>query len=144
MPESRHDAPCLSVCMRCKHPQWSGGDERRPGRVLADAVLAELRRRGVDARFREIYCMSQCKRPCVAAFSAADRFTYLFGDLDPARDAQATVDAFLLYLSREDGFMERSERPEKLRAGILGRIPPLAAGSRLVESDHAVMGPVHD
>lgn len=77
--------------------------------------------------------MSQCKRPCVVAFSGDGRFTYLFGDLDPDRDARAVLDAFALYCASPDGFMERCERPIALQAGILGRVPPLIPGARQVE-----------
>ena len=34
-------------------------------------------------KVRGVYCMSQCKRSCVVSFTAPDRFTYTFGDLDP-------------------------------------------------------------
>jgi predicted metal-binding protein len=126
---------CLSVCMRCKPAGWVGDDDQRPGQILATAVLGELAQRGLHVRMREIRCMSQCKRPCVVAFSGSDRFTYLFGDLDPATDARAIVDAFELYQSRPLGFMERADRPERLRAGILGRVPPLLTDATLVEAD---------
>jgi predicted metal-binding protein len=128
-----HDT-CLSVCFRCKPAEWTGREEQRPGTDLADAVEAEAARRGLAlSLLRDVRCMSQCKRPCVVAFSGTGRFTYLFGDLDPARDAAAILDAFILYASRSDGFMERFERPEALRAGILGRVPPLIRGARQVE-----------
>ncbi|MGY6646794.1 MAG: DUF1636 family protein [Salinarimonas sp.] len=146
--ESAQEA-CLSVCMRCKPPEWTGPDAERPGQRLAQAIAARLRDQsaGSDAqpvRLRRIRCMSQCKRACVVAFSGAGRFTYLFGDLDPARDAEAVLEAFGLYRSRPDGFMERPERPEVMRAGILGRIPPLDPGPRLVESDAVIAGPGFD
>lgn len=140
--------PCLSVCMRCRPAHWSGPDDSRPGRHLAQAISERLRAQAFawDAagplRLRSIRCMSQCKRPCVVAFSGAGRFTYLFGDLDPDRDVDAVIDAFALYCSREDGFMQRNERPAVMRAGILGRIPPLGAGQRLVEQDEVLPG--HD
>jgi predicted metal-binding protein len=126
---------CLSICFRCKPEGWSGdADARRPGADLADAIEAEAQKLGVDvAVLRDVRCMSQCKRPCVVAFSGEGRFTYLFGDLDPARDAAAVLDAFALYMARPDGFMERFERPEALKAGILGRLPPLLPGARQVE-----------
>lgn len=82
-------------------------------------------------------CMSQCKRACVAAFPSDRRFTYLFGDLDPGRDAWAVVDGFGLYVSRDDGFMERDERPPALRASILGRVPPLGSSGPLVKREVA-------
>ena len=126
---------CLSICFRCKPEGWNGdADARRPGADLADAIEAEAQKRDFDvALLRDVRCMSQCKRPCVVAFSGEGRFTYLFGDLDPARDAAAVLDAFALYTARPDGFMERFERPEALQAGILGRVPPLLPAARQVE-----------
>jgi predicted metal-binding protein len=126
--------PCLSVCFRCKGADWRGPDEDRPGVRLAEAIEAEARRRSEPlALLRDVRCMSQCKRPCVVAFSDPDRFTYLFGDLDPARDAAAVLDAFTVYRSVPDGFMERFDRPPALREGILGRVPPILSGARQVE-----------
>jgi len=132
---------CLSICFRCKPEGWPGeADARRPGAHFADAIEAEATRRGIDLEvFRDVRCMSQCKRPCVVAFSGEGRFTYLFGDLDPARDAAAVLEAFALYRTRPDGFMERFERPEVLQAGILGRVPPLTAGARQVEQRPAAV-----
>jgi predicted metal-binding protein len=126
---------CLSVCFRCKPEGWPGdADARRPGAELADTIEAEAMRRGINlAVLRDVRCMSQCKRPCVVAFSGEGRFTYLFGDLDPARDAAAILDTFALYCARPDGFMERFDRPAALQAGILGRVPPLTASARQVE-----------
>ena len=125
---------CLSICFRCKPEGWRGADDNRPGAALAEAIEAEARRRGLDlARLRDVRCMSQCKRPCVVAFSGQGRFTYLFGDLDPQRDASDVLDAFALYAARADGFMERLERPAPLQAGILGRVPPLTMDARQVE-----------
>jgi predicted metal-binding protein len=86
--------------------------------------------------------MSQCKRPCVVAFSGEGRFTYLFGDLDPARDASSVLDAFALFCAKPDGFMERFERPHTLQAGILGRVPPLVPDARQVEPRPASAGVV--
>jgi predicted metal-binding protein len=124
----------LSVCFRCKTSDWRGADAERPGVALADAIECEAARRGLDlALLRDVRCMSQCKRPCVVAFTHPEKFTFLFGDLDPARDAAAILDAFELYASRADGFMERFERSATLREGILGRVPPLAPAARQVE-----------
>jgi predicted metal-binding protein len=124
----------LSVCFRCKPTDWRGSDDARPGAHLADAIELEAARRGLDlAVLRDVRCMSQCKRPCVVAFSHPEKFTYLFGDLGADSDAAAVLDAFELYASRDDGFMERIERPEVLRQGVLGRVPPLRPNARQVE-----------
>ena len=124
----------LSVCFRCRLEGWKGADADRPGVLLAAAIEAEAARRGLDLQvLRDVRCMSQCKRACVVAFSGQDKFTYLFGDLDPERHAADILDAFALYAARHDGFLERFERPQVMRDGILGRIPPLTPTARHVE-----------
>ena len=78
--------------------------------------------------------MSQRKRPCMVALSAPDAFSYLFGDLnsdDPAH-VMALFDLAERYAASEEGFVERTARPEALRANILGRLPPLNSRSVLV------------
>ena len=78
--------------------------------------------------------MSQCKRSCIASICANGRFTYVFGDLDP--ETPDHLDALILlsrlYLEAPEGFLSRAERPEPLRAGILGRLPPPETESPLV------------
>lgn len=134
---TRHDGAygpiCLSVCMRCKPADWTGDDSRRPGAILAEDVERRCITDAVDdIVLREIRCMSQCNRPCVVALSCDGKFTYLFGDLAPQRDVAAILETVALYRIRRDGFMARYERPDVLRAGILGRIPPLGSTSDLV------------
>jgi predicted metal-binding protein len=119
-------APTLDICNRCRPQGWEGPLEERPGRQLALAVDAELAKRGLgDVARRDIYCQSQCKRACTVAFAGgAQRFTFLFGDLDPALHAGDVIDGFLMYRDRQDGFLARAERPGPLREGILARIAP--------------------
>lgn len=119
-------SPTLDVCHSCRPQGWEGPREDRPGVHLARAIDAELARRGVrDVARRDIYCQSQCKRACTVAFAGgAQRFTFLFGDLDPEKHAGDVIDAFLAYRDRPDGFLARAERPASLREGILARIAP--------------------
>src|SRR5690606_4991222 len=84
-------------------------------------------------RLRHVQCMSQCRRPCVVAFSGPQRFTYLFGDLDPALHATEVLATFAVYQQKDEGFLERADRAPPLRTGILARVPPLITASPLVE-----------
>lgn len=127
--------PTLSVCLRCRDGRERNDEDRggaRFARIVA-AAFAARRTMWRDIDLRGVRCMSQCKRPCTVALSAPGRFTYLFGDLDPHRDANAVLDLLPLYLCEPLGFMPRDRRPPPLRAGILGRIPPLEVRSELVE-----------
>ena len=130
----RSPIPCLSICVRCKPPGWTGDDSHRPGAQFARAIVEAVSQAASPPALdlREIHCMSQCNRPCVVAFSDAYRFTYLFGDLDPARDVAAVLDTFESYRSQPDGFLERNARAPALRAGILARVPPLGSPHSVV------------
>lgn len=78
--------------------------------------------------------MSQCKRSCIVSLTASERFTYVFGDLDPENDAHvdALFELVARYNAAAEGFVERKDRPEPLQASILGRLPPLGSQSQLI------------
>ena len=129
---------CLSVCTRCRPPDFGGPNDERPGYHLAGSILQHARAQaGADPALtiRGVRCMSQCKRPCVIALSAPNKFTLVFGDLDSRTGADAVLALARQYAESADGLVPRPERPAPLRAGILGRIPPLGyAGEAIDES----------
>lgn len=135
------DRLTLSICLRCRDGRERRDTDldQRGGRRLARAVGAAFHgslasSRGVE--LRGVNCMSQCKRPCTIALSAPDRFSYLFGDLDPDLHVDDVLAVAAAYADAPDGFLPRTVRPEVLRAGILGRIPPLGFAGDLVEPLH--------
>lgn len=112
------------VCTRCRPP---GAD---PGVPRAGELLLAATRQAIadapDLRVAGVACLSGCKRSCAAALMAPGKVGYLFGDLPP--DASGAADLLTvarIHSAREDGFLPRSARPERLRAGILARLPPL-------------------
>ena len=132
------DGLVLSICLRCRDGREDRSSDldqrggRRLAHVVADAFLdSTAARRGI--RLRGVNCMSSCKRPCTIALSGPGRFTYLFGDLDPALHAGDVLSVAAAYAKAEGGFLPRRARPEVLRTGILGRIPPLGIAGDLVE-----------
>jgi len=56
------------------------------------------------------------------ALTAPGKASFLFGDLRP-EDAPDILLAALAHAARDDGFLPRAARPERLRAGILARLP---------------------
>ncbi len=117
----------LSVCTRCRDGREAVHADRRGGARFADRLIEAIgERRGTLPAFhlRGVACMSQCKRPCVVALTGPHRYTFVFGDLDPADHAAAVLDLLPLYTADPQGRMPRPSRPAPLQAGILGRIPP--------------------
>ena len=113
----------LLVCTRCRMP---GSDPAalRPGGALL-AAAQTLAPPGT-VHVQGVECLSGCQRPCAVALLAPGRVTYLFGDL-PADAASAAelLRAAHDHAAAPDGWLPRARRPERLRAGLLARIPLL-------------------
>ncbi len=130
-----HDQPILSFCMTCRDGHEAAQRDVRGGARLAQAFLSHsgtVSHQGFEVR--GVRCMSQCKRSCVVSLTSSGRFSYMFGDLDPAETGhvEALKDLIPLYLAAPEGFLRRGARPELLRARILGRLPPPGSSSDLV------------
>ena len=122
----------LSICTRCR----DGREhiyETRGGTRLAEKFMKYVDKH-TSLALRGVHCMSQCKRPCVVSFTGSERFTYSFGDLDPECPSvvRALQEFAELFQNAPEGFVLRSDRPKVLRAGILGRYPPIKTNSDLV------------
>ena len=122
----------LSVCIKCKDNKESIF-KTRGGKRLSEKVLSKIKR--IDnINFREVSCMSHCKRGCVFSITAEDCFTYVFGDMDPSKEnyVNELLNLISIYSLAEEGFMRRRDRPEIFRSNILGRLPPINTQSKIV------------
>jgi predicted metal-binding protein len=111
------------VCTTCRAP---GADPAAPraGAALA-ADLAASAPEGL--RITPVECLSNCSRGCTIALRGAGRWTYIYGDLDPARDLPALLEGAARYRAAPDGLVPWRERPEHFRKHCIARIPPLEA-----------------
>jgi predicted metal-binding protein len=113
------------VCTTCR-PADTSRELPAAGQILLEAVLA-LQDRQPDAglHVRGIACMSGCGRACTVALQAPGKPTYYFGDLSADRETAVQVLACAaLHALNIDGALPRSQRPERLRGGILAKLPP--------------------
>ncbi|MFD0936799.1 DUF1636 family protein, partial [Methylobacterium trifolii] len=94
----------------------------RAGARLYDALRAASSREGL--RIEPVECLSVCKRPCTVAVASGDRWTYVYGDLDPVTSARVILDGVGLYAGTPDGIVPWRERPQEFRKGVVARIPP--------------------
>ena len=118
----------IVVCIRCRGRQPADG---QPGARLK-ARLRGLCDDTLLAAFRigEVACMAGCERPLTVAFSASGKASYLFGDIDPDRDASHLIAFARLYGSLPDGWCNEGQRPPGLAGKTLARIPAaLSAGA---------------
>lgn len=118
-------AVTLHVCVTCRGAD-TPDDAPRPGARLHRALAAALAERDGDVclRLEPVECLSVCKRPCTVAVSSPGRWTYIYGDLDPATAAETILDGVARYAGTPDGIVPWRERPAAFRKGVIARIPP--------------------
>jgi len=115
-------ATVIYVCTTCRRPD-DPEDYPRPGASLAAATIAAAANAGI--KVEPLRCLANCKRGCSAVLRRPDAWTYVFGHLDPAADAQALVAGAKLLSQSADGLMPWRGRPDALKRGLIARIPPL-------------------
>jgi len=112
----------IYVCTTCRQPDGSE-DQPRPGAALAAATARAAENTGIVVH--PMRCLANCKRGCSAVMQRAGAFSYVFGHLDPALDADALVEGAKLLSQSPDGLMPWRGRPEPLKRGLIARVPPL-------------------
>ena len=115
----------IYVCTTCRRPD-DPEDYPRPGAALAEATIRAAEHSGVAVE--PLRCLANCKRGCTAVLRRTDpsapAWTYVFGHLDPAADAQALVQGAKLLAGSADGLMPWRGRPDALKRGLIARVPP--------------------
>lgn len=123
----------LLVCTTCR-PADAPRDGQAAGEALFEQVEAALAF-GDDAggdhapavTLRGIPCLAACSRSCSAALQAPGKAGYVFGGLAPDEDSvQALLAVAQQHRRSADGVLAWAERPQRLRQGLLVRLPPLA------------------
>ena len=112
----------IYVCTTCRRPD-DPEDYPRPGAALAAATARAAENTGIAVQ--PLRCLANCKRGCSAVMQRAGAFSYVFGHLDPAADADALVEGAKLLSQSPDGLMPWRGRPEALKRGLIARVPPL-------------------
>jgi predicted metal-binding protein len=116
----------IYVCTTCRRPD-DPEDYPRPGAALAAATIRAAENSDVTVQL--LRCLANCKRGCSAVLRRTDAsnpsWTYVFGHLDPAADAQALVQGAKLLAGSTDGLMPWRGRPDALKRGLIARVPPL-------------------
>ncbi|MBD0337268.1 MAG: DUF1636 domain-containing protein [Cyanobacteria bacterium Co-bin13] len=120
----------LFVCTQCATVR---SNDQPQGKSGGQELLDELTRLAAAAQLPEqvsiepVRCMFACEKSCMAAFSAAGKYTYLFAHLQPATAAPALIECLRHYALNPEGLLPYGVRPEPLKTAVLARIPPQLA-----------------
>jgi predicted metal-binding protein len=117
------DRPKVLVCITCRDAN-DPIDAPRKGGELAQATTAALGN-ATDVDVLRVRCLGNCNRGLSAAIRRENAWTYVFGNLDAARDGATLVAGARLFAGATDGLMPWRGRPEPLKRGLIARVPPL-------------------
>lgn len=124
----------LFVCTTCASV-WQDG--KRVGESGGQQLLQQLQALAQTWELQHkfsiqgVECMSACSHACVIAFQAEAKLTYLFGNLAVDDSPSAILQCATQYYVNPNGLLPWSERPERLKTGILAKIPPLNKWAKL-------------
>jgi predicted metal-binding protein len=110
------------VCITCRRAGLPEGAPRE-GPALAQATATAAKGTGVSVR--RIRCLANCNRGLSAALRRDGAWTYVFGQLDPDKDADALIEGAQMLARSTDGLLPWIGRPEVLKRGLIARVPPI-------------------
>ena len=122
----------IYVCTTCKTADDPSPE--RAGARLVKALQEVATTHEADVTIEGVECLSVCKRPCTVAFSAQDKWTYVYGDFTADDSAEAILACAAQYRATTDGLIPWKERPDALKKGVIARLPPSLTSSRTPES----------
>ena len=112
----------LTVCITCKRDGMLP-DDARPGAQMYAELSTLPRPEGVT--LRPVECLSACANGCSVALQAPGKWSYIYGNLDPALHAPDILRGAGLYAASPDGIVAWRDRPQVFRKQSLARVPPL-------------------
>lgn len=118
----------LIVCETCRRTDDAPEATPRAGAVLIglmERALADDPELAAKVRLRPLRCLMSCRRPCAVAVRAADRMSYVLGDLPPDAESVETLTAYLrAYAETSDGIVPFKQWPQGVKGRFVSRMPP--------------------
>jgi predicted metal-binding protein len=111
---------------RAADPVGAGAAEAapdiRPGAAMLDALEGGQLPAGM--RLRAVECLSACSSGCAVALTGPGRWTYVYGNLDPAEHPAEILRGAAAYATAPDGLVPWRDRPLVFRRNAIARVPP--------------------
>ncbi len=115
----------IFVCSTCRQGEEpSEPKEGRSGTKFLTAVQ-NAASGFTNIEVREVECLSNCRNGCNIAVSSQGKWTYQFGNLDAATQAQDVIEIARMHSDTTDGVIPWGPRPDPIKRKTVARIPPL-------------------
>ena len=121
MAETPQASVNMLVCKTCKRADLPATDTP-PGEQLYDKLKqAEL---PAALRIHAVACLSNCSNGCTVILRSAERWTYIYGNINPESDFEQLCMGIDGYVNSYDGIVPWKERVTLFKKNCVARIPP--------------------
>ena len=122
--QETHPKPIeLLVCKSCRHVEANSEDETRPGTRLLEAL--EGTNLPPEITLKSVSCFANCSNGCSIVLRSPERWSYVYGNLNPAEHVDVIIDGAKKYLNAADGKVPWREKSDHFRKNCVARIPPI-------------------
>jgi predicted metal-binding protein len=112
----------IFVCTTCQRNDVT----RQEGELRSGETLLHLLQAQEPAfRIEAVSCMNNCVNGCTVGFGAAEKWTYVFGDVAPDQHIADILAVAAFHQASETGEVPWSKRPEGIKRKTVSRTPPL-------------------
>ena len=121
MAETPQASVDMLVCKTCKRADLPAAD-KPPGEQLYDKLTqAEL---PAALSIQSVACLSNCSNGCTVILRSAERWTYIYGNINPESDFEQLCMGIDGYVKSHDGIVPWRERVTLFKKNCVARIPP--------------------
>ncbi len=116
------------VCNTCRKMGSDKANEVRDGARLLEALASEFSEDN-NIEIQPVECLSSCDIGCNIAVTGKERWSYVYGKLDPDEHVEDIANGLRAYAASTDGIVPWRERPVIFRKQSIARIPPEGTSS---------------
>ena len=114
----------LFVCISCQRKDQKTQTDVSEGEHLYNKLKLQNLSESVD--IVAVKCLAACSNGCSIALSGKDKWSYIYGEMNPRTDVAEIIIGAEAYSQSIDGIVPWRERPVVFRKRTRARIPPIA------------------
>ena len=111
------------VCISCQRKDQKEQSDISDGENLYNKLKSDNESESID--IVAVKCLAACSKSCSVALSAEDKWSYIYGEMDPHTDVAEIIIGADAYNKSIDGIVPWRERPMVFRKRTRARIPPI-------------------
>lgn len=121
MPQPPQTPVEMLVCKTCKRADIPATDMPPGEQLFQKLTAADL---PTDLSITAVECLSNCRNGCTVILRSEQRWTYIYGNINPESDFEQLCRGIEGYVNSENGIVPWKERVALFKKNCVARIPP--------------------